>query len=176
MIFFFLPENRIWNFLQMVSHRDNLHEKSKAVYWLNKKHISKMSPAELLVQSPKRWISVNRWNWNYCCWTLSLQKVMIIGFCKEHNFIWDGSSLGSTYPKRCFLIYVTSCFYSIFMLRSHFTDVTFRFIFDGMAFSRIVMSTDNTANSSKLWTVFQWRSGTSPQSGNWPLILGRRGE
>ena len=33
-IFFLIfPENRIWNFIQIVSIGDNLHEMSKSVFW-----------------------------------------------------------------------------------------------------------------------------------------------
>ena len=41
-IFFLLfPQNRIWQFMQIVTNGNNLHEMSKPFFWENKKNISK---------------------------------------------------------------------------------------------------------------------------------------
>ena len=49
MIFLFFPENRIWNFMQIV---DNLHEMSNPVFWeKNKKKYFKTLSAENFTQS-----------------------------------------------------------------------------------------------------------------------------
>ena len=42
-VFWFLPENRIWHFMQIVSNGDNLHEMSNLCFLgKNKKKISSM--------------------------------------------------------------------------------------------------------------------------------------
>ena len=48
-IFFFLfPENRIWQFMQIVSNGDNLHEMSIPVFRGNKTNMTNLSSAELV--------------------------------------------------------------------------------------------------------------------------------
>ena len=54
-IFFFIiifPENRFWPFLQIVSFRANLHERSKPIFRKKKKKI-KMLSAEIFTQHAK---------------------------------------------------------------------------------------------------------------------------
>ena len=51
--FLFLPENRIWHFMQIVSIGDNLHEMSKPVFLENWKKYFSISSAENFTQSAK---------------------------------------------------------------------------------------------------------------------------
>ena len=51
--FLFSPENRLWHFMQIVSLGDNLHEKSKPIFWENLEEHFKMSSAEIFTQHAK---------------------------------------------------------------------------------------------------------------------------
>ena len=52
--FLFIPRKRIWNFMQIVSTGDNLHEISNPVSWeKNQKKKINMSSAENFTQSAK---------------------------------------------------------------------------------------------------------------------------
>ena len=53
----YFPENRLWNFMQIISKEDNLHEMSKPIFWKKKKEKKKkekcfkMSFCEIFTQS-----------------------------------------------------------------------------------------------------------------------------
>ena len=48
MFFLFFPENRIWNFMQIVSNRDNLHKMSNPVFWEKQEKKSISLPVKIL--------------------------------------------------------------------------------------------------------------------------------
>ena len=52
--FLFLPENRIWHFVQIVSIRDNLHVMSKPGFLEKEEKYFNMLSAEIFTQNAKR--------------------------------------------------------------------------------------------------------------------------
>ena len=50
-LFKYFTENRIWQFMQIVSNGDNLHEMSKPVLWEKQEKYFKRSSAENFTQS-----------------------------------------------------------------------------------------------------------------------------
>ena len=54
LLFFLLPEYKIWHFAQIVSIGDNLHEMSNPVSWEKYEKYFRMSPAENFTQCAKR--------------------------------------------------------------------------------------------------------------------------
>ena len=112
--FLFFPENWIWQFLQIISIRDTLHDISNPVSWEKKKKKKKNSKCHLLTILP-RVLSVTLHYQNWIVWENFRWKVWINGKKKNYFLVSNMFHCSLVYcriPKCCANIPSSKTLYS----------------------------------------------------------------